>query len=63
LRGSITDLPMETFSGAAGIVPVKDPLPSNEANVTGAVKNSSAPALPGSYNAHHSTRGEGCRQT
>jgi len=33
LRGSITDLPMETFPGAAGIVPVKDPLPSNVVGV------------------------------
>ena len=41
----------------------KGPLPSNEANVTGAVKNSGVPAFPGSYNAHHSIRGEGYRQT
>ena len=33
VEGSITDLPMETFPGAAGIVPVKDPLASNVAGV------------------------------
>jgi len=38
-------------------------LPSNEANVTGTAKNSGVPAFPGSYNAHHSIRGEGYRQT
>ena len=59
IEGSITDLLMETFPGADGIfaaipsVPrsVKDPLASNEANVTGtldvlvAAKDCGVPAV------------------
>ena len=63
IEGSATDLLTETFSGGAGIfhqaaipsVPrsVKDPLASNEANVTGTVKvlvaakDCEVPAFPG----------------